>query len=241
MSPSSSSSTVALPQSKPVFDWLFVLAVASVVGIYIRAIYYTPLEALQGAAQKIYYLHVPSAVGAYIAVSITALSALIYLWLRDERADRMAEASAEVGLIFTTMVLITGPLWAHRIWGAWWAWWDLRLTLTLFLWFLIIGYLILRSAIEDPAMRARYSAVLAILAVLVIPFIHLSVYFQSAGLHPKPIVLQPEKPKLPGEMLTTFLLSMGAFSLLCVALIRARYRLGVDRDRLAILEAERGV
>ena len=114
MSPGSSSSTVALPESKPIFDWFFALAVASVVGIYIRAIYYTPLEALQGAAQKIYYLHVPSAVGAYIAVSITALSALIYLWLRDERADRLAEASAEVGLIFTTMVLITGPLWAHR-------------------------------------------------------------------------------------------------------------------------------
>ena len=241
MSPSSSSSTVALPESKPIFDWFFALAVASVVGIFIRAIYFTPLEALQGAAQKIYYVHVPSAVGAYIAVSITALSALTYLWLRDERADRMAEASAEVGLIFTTMVLITGPLWAHRIWGAWWAWWDLRLTLTLFLWFLIIGYLILRGAIEDPAMRARYSAVLAVLAVLVIPFIHLSVYFQSAGLHPKPIVLQPEKPKLPGEMLTTFLLSMCAFSLFCLALIRARYRLGVDRDRLAILEAERGL
>jgi heme exporter protein C len=240
MSPSASSSADALPESKPIFDWFFALAVLSVAGIYVRAIYFTPLEALQGAAQKIYYLHVPSAVGAYIAVSITALSALVYLWLKDERADRLAEASAEVGLIFTTMVLITGPLWAHRIWGAWWAWWDLRLTLTLFLWFLIIGYLILRGAIEDPAMRARYSAVLAVLAVLVIPFIHLSVYFQSAGLHPKPIVLQPEKPKLPGEMLTTFLLSMGAFSLLCLALIRARYRLGVDRDVLATLEAERG-
>ncbi len=90
-------------------------------------------------------------------------------------------------------------------------------------------------------MRARYSAVLAVLAALLIPFIHLSVYFSSAHLHPMPIVLQPEKPKLPGEMLTTFLLSMGAFTLLAIALIRGRYRLGLMRDTLAMLEAEGGV
>ena len=232
---------VAQPSTKPIFDWLFVLAVLSVVGIYIRAIYFTPLEAQQGAAQKIYYLHVPAAIGAYVAVSVAALSSLIYLWLRDERADRMAEASAEVGLVFTTIVLITGPLWAHQIWGAWWVWWDLRLTLTLFLWFLIIGYLVLRGAIEEPSMRGRYSAVVAVLAALLIPFIHLSVYFQSAGLHPKPVVLAPEKPKLPGEMLTTFLLSMAAFTLLAVALIRARYRMALDRDAAAALEHERGL
>lgn len=228
-------------EAKPVFDWFFGLAVLAIIGIYIRAIYFTPLEALQGAAQKIYYLHVPSAVAAYVAVGLCALASLVFLWLRDERADRMAEASAEVGLVFATLVLITGPLWAHRIWGTWWAWWDLRLTLTLFLWFVILGFLILRGAIEEPMMRARYSAVLAVLAALLIPFIHLSVYFSSAHLHPMPIVLQPEKPKLPPEMLMTFLLSMAAFTLLAVALIRARYQLGVDRDTLAALEAERGL
>jgi heme exporter protein C len=216
---------VAPAEARPVFDWFFWLAVAAVIGIYIRAIYFTPLEAAQGAAQKIYYIHVPSAIGAYLAVSITALASLIYLWLRDERADRLAEASAEVGLVFTTMVLITGPLWAHKIWNAWWVWWDLRLTLTLFLWFIIVGYLVLRGALEDPAMRGRYSAVLAVLAAL---------------LHPDPIVLKPSEPSLPREMLTTFLLAMGAFALLCVALIRARYRLGVQRDALAALDADRG-
>ena len=226
--------------AKPLFDWLFVVAVLAVVGVFVRAIWFTPLEAVLGAAQKIYYIHVPSAVSAYIAVVVMALSALVFIWLRDERADRLAEASGEVALLFTSMVLITGPLWAHKTWGAWWVWWDLRLTFSLFLWFVLIGYLILRGAIEDRAMRGRYSAVLAVLAALLIPFIHLSVYFSAARLHPMPVVLQPEKPKLPGEMLTTFLLAMAAFSLLCVSLIRARYRYGVERDAMLALEEERG-
>jgi heme exporter protein C len=225
--------------SKPIFDWFLVLSMLSIVGVYIRAIYFTPFDALQGAAQKIYYLHPPVAVAGYVAVGITALSAIMYLWLRDDRADRMAEASAEVGFVFITMVLITGPLWAHRIWGAWWVWWDLRLTLSLFLWFLILGYMILRGAIEEHSMRARYSAVLAVLAALLIPFIHFSVYWSAAKLHPMPIVLQPnEKPPLPSEMLITFLYAMAAFTLLCIALIRARYRYGGDRDALLALEEQ---
>jgi heme exporter protein C len=227
--------------AKPVFSWLFALAVLAVIGLYVRAIYFTPLEATQGAAQKIYYIHVPSAIAAYCAVSVTALASLIYLWLRDERADRLAEASAEVGLVFMSMVLITGPLWAHRIWNAWWVWWDLRLTLSLFLWFVIVGYLVLRGGIEDPAMRGRYSAVLAVLGALLIPFIHLSVYFSTAHMHPDPIVLQPSKPKLPPEMLMTFLIGVGAFLLLCVAMIQSRYRLGLLREAVAELDAERGL
>jgi len=235
------SGVLATGGTRRVFGGFFAVAVLAVVGLYVRAIYFTPLEAKQGAAQKIYYIHVPSAIGAYCAVSITALASIIYLWLRDVRADRLAEASAEVGLVFMTMVLITGPLWAHKIWNAWWVWWDLRLTLSLFLWFVIVGYLVLRGAIEEPAMRGRYSAVLAVLGALLIPFIHLSVYFSTAHMHPDPIVLQPSKPKLPSEMLMTFLLGIGSFLLLCLALIRSRYQLGVMRDELAELEAERGL
>lgn len=220
---------------RAIFDWFSAIAALAVVGIYIRAIYFTPVERLQGAAQKIYYLHVPAALGAYIAVGITALMSLVYLWLHDERSDRLAEAAAEVGLVFLTVVLTTGPLWGHRIWGAWWAWWDMRLTLTLFLWFIVAAYLVVRGGIEDRAMRARYSAVLAILAALLIPFIHLSVYLFQARLHPMPVVLKPDRPSLPPEMLTTFLLSFATFAVLCVALIRARYRVGVLRDLVAEL------
>src|SRR5206468_4276137 len=171
---------------------------------------------------------------AYLALGIVAIMSIVYLWLHDERADRLAESAGEVGLVFLTAVLTTGPLWGKPIWGTWWTW-DARLTLTLFLWFLTAGYLVLRGAIEDVGMRARYSAVLGILAALLIPFIHLSVYFFNT-LHPMPIVLKPAKPSLPNEMLVTFLLFVGAALLLCVALMRARYRYGVERDALRAIE-----
>ena len=219
---------------RPVFGWLFVAAVLLMAAVYVRAIFFTPLEAVQGAAQKIYYLHVPSAIDGYITVSLTALMSLVYLWLHDERADRLAEASAEVGLVFLSGVLVTGPLWARRIWGTWWTW-DPRLTLFLFLWFVVAAYLVMRGAIEDDGMRARYSAVLAVLGAILIPFIHLSVYLFRT-LHPMPIVLKPSQPSLPPEMLTTFLFSMASFVVLCISLIGARYRLGVMRDAVASQE-----
>jgi heme exporter protein C len=224
--------------ARPIFDWLFVVAVLAVAGAFIRAVFFTPIELLQGAAQKIYYVHVSAAISAYLALSIVALMSIVYLWLRDERADRLAESGGEVALMFLTVVLTSGPLWGKPIWGTWWTW-DARLTLTLFLWFLTAGYLVLRGAIEDVAMRARYSAVLGILAALLIPFIHLSVYFFNT-LHPKPIVLKPDKPSLPNEMLITFLLFVGACLLLCIALVRARYRYGLDRDAVRALDMDEG-
>jgi heme exporter protein C len=239
---SSARSTAAVGSDKvrPVFDWLIVVALLAVAAFYVRAIWFTPVELRQGDAQKIYYIHLSGVLGAYTAVTITAIMSLVALWLHDERADRLAEASAEVGLVFLTVVLTTGPIWGHTIWGTWWAWWEARLTLTLFLWFVIVAYLVLRGAIEDVAMRARYSAVLALLGALLIPFIHLSVYLFAARLHPMPVVLKPDRPSLSNEMLTTLLLALGVFFLLCIALMRARYRLGEQRELLAALEGEGG-
>jgi heme exporter protein C len=210
--------------------WLVVAGLA-VAAAYARVIWFTPAEATQGLAQKIYYLHLPAALNAYIAFGVVAVTSIVYLWLRDPRADRVAESSAEVGLLFTTVVLATGPIWAKPIWGAWWTW-DARLTLTLFLWFIYAGYLVLRGAIIEPEMRARYSAVLGILGALLIPFIHMSVYLFRT-LHPMPIVLKPDRPSLPSEMLQTLLFSFAAFFLLYLALLRERYRLAEERARLA--------
>ena len=222
--------------SSPRPDWLLIAAYLAVAGTMVRAIVFTPIEAIQGPAQKIFYVHAPSAfVALYVALPLVALAGALYLWLGDERLDRTAESSAEVGLVFTTVVLVTGPIWGRPVWGAWWTW-DARLTLTLFLWFVLVGYLILRGAIDDRGTRARYSAVLGILAVLLVPFIHLSVYLFRT-LHPQPIVLKPSAPSLPGEMLTTFLMAMGSFILLYLALMRARYRLAVVRDAVADLDA----
>ena len=121
-----------------------------VVGVYVRAIYFTPIEALQGAAQKIYYLHVPAALGAYIAVSITALASIVFLWLHDERADRLAEASAEVGLVFLTVVLTTGPIWGHAASGARGGRGGTCASRSrCFSGSSIVAYLVLRGAIED--------------------------------------------------------------------------------------------
>lgn len=205
------------------------LAAAAAVAItYIRAILWTPFEATQGPAQKILYMHAPAAWVAFLAFGLVGLASVLYLWLRDDRLDRIAESSAEVGVMFTTVVLVTGPLWGKPVWGTWWTW-DARLTLTLFLWFIYLAYIVLRGAVDDRAMRARYSAVLGILGALLIPFIHLSVYMFRT-LHPQPILLKPSAPSLPGEMLVTLLLAFASFTLLYVALLRARYRFAVERD-----------
>lgn len=220
--------TSAVRAPRPLFDWLLAVTVLAVAGAIVRITLFTPIEATQGAAQKIYYIHVPAAISAYAALTVAAGTSVMYLWLHDIRADRLAESAGEVALLFTSVVLTTGPIWGKPIWGAWWTW-DARLTLTLFLWFVTAAYLVLRGAIDDDAARARYSAVLAVLAACLIPFIHLSVYLFRT-LHPMPIVLKPDRPSLPPEMLMTFLLSLGAFLLLCLALIRARYRLSVIRS-----------
>lgn len=222
---------LADPSPRPIFDWLFALSVAGILAVVVRVVWFTPFEATQGAAQKIYYLHVPAALSAYLALFIVAIMSLVYLWLRDERSDRLAESAAEVALLFTTVVLTTGPLWGKPVWGTWWTW-DARLTLTLFLWFLTAAYTVLRGAVDEPIMRARYSAVLGVLAALLVPFIHLSVYMFRT-LHPAPIVLKPDRPSLPSEMLVTFVLGVAAFLFFCLMLIRARYRLAVLRAQAA--------
>ncbi|MEO8622603.1 MAG: cytochrome c biogenesis protein CcsA [bacterium] len=217
-------------------DWLLISGFAAVVAVYVRALAFTPPEATQGAAQRILYVHAPSAfVALYVAFALMAVSSLLYLGLKDEKLDRLAESSAEVGLAFTTVVLTTGPLWGKPIWGTWWTW-DARLTATLFLWFIILGYLVLRDAIEERGMRARYSAVLALLAALLIPFIHLSVYLFRT-MHPMPIVAKPSAPSMPPNMLITFTAAFCAFVLLYAGLVRARYRYATLRDLVADEEA----
>lgn len=214
---------------------LSIAAAIAVVAAYVRAIFFTPLEAIQGPAQKILYIHAPAAWVAFLGFGLVALTSALYLWLREDRLDRIAEASAEVGVVFTTVVLITGPLWGKPVWGTYWTW-DARLTLTLFLWFVYVAYMVLRGAIEDRSMRARYSAVVGILGALLIPFIHLSVYLFRT-LHPQPILMKPGAPSLPSEMLVTLLLAFASFTLLYVALLRVRYRYAVERDNARPAEA----
>src|SRR3712207_5655603 len=133
-------------------------------------------------------------------------------------------------------MLTTGPIWAKPIWGTWWTW-DARLTLTLFLFFLFVGYLALRAAVQDPGERARFSAVVGILGMLLVPFIHLSVYLFRT-LHPQPIVLKPSAPSLPPEMLRTLLISVAVFTLLYVGLVVTRYGLALAEEALELKDAD---
>ncbi len=203
-------------------------ALAGLAAVYVLALGFTPVEARQGMAQKIFYLHVPAAWSALIAFSLVGVTSALYLWLHDPRLDRFAAASAEVGVAFSAVMLTTGPIWAKPIWGTWWTW-DARLTLTLFLFFLFIGYLALRASVHDPAERARFSAVVGILGMLLVPFIHLSVYLFRT-LHPQPIVLKPSAPSLPPEMLRTLLVSTLVFTLLYVGLVTLRYALALAEE-----------
>jgi heme exporter protein C len=199
------------------------LSLVALAAIYYVAIWRTPTEASQGFAQKIFYLHVPAAWNALLVFSVVGIVSALYLWLKDARLDHFAAAAAEVGVVFSAVMLTTGPLWGKPVWGAWWQW-DARLTLTLFLFFLYVGYLSLRSALHDPAERARFSAVVAILGLVLVPFVHLSVYLFRT-IHPLPVVLKPSAPSLPGSMLEVLLVSLAVHTLLALGFIVARYGL----------------
>lgn len=206
--------------------------------VFVRAALFTPIESTQGPAQKIFYVHVPSAWASLLAFSVTGVLSLLYLRRRERKLDTIADASAEVGLVFGVVMLTTGPIWGKTIWGAWWAW-DAKLTSTLFLFLLFVGYKVLRGAVIDPETRARFSAVIGILALVLVPFIYSSVLLFRT-LHPDPPVLRAGAPTLPGAMLITLLLSVLVFSALYAGFLMLRYRLSVLRE-LREEEAANGI
>lgn len=215
---------------------LIILGLAAVASEFVRALMFTPEEARQGLAQKIFYVHVPAAWSAMVAFGLVGVASALYLWLEDPRLDRFAASSAEVGVAFGTIMLTTGPIWAKPIWGTWWTW-DMRLSMTLLLYLLFLGYLSLRSAIDDRNERARYSAVIGLMSLVLVPFIHITVYLFRT-LHPQPIVLKPSAPSLPPEMLITLLWGVGAASLLYFGFVTLRYGIGLAQE--AREDARRG-
>jgi len=206
------------------------LGLAGVMLVYWLSFFWVSTEAAQGVVQRIFYVHVPSAWTAFFAFGISAFCSAMYLWLRDERLDRAAVSAAEGGMIFATVMLTTGPLWGRIAWGTYWTW-EPRLTLTLLLWFIFLGYFMVRSSTENPEKGKRFAAVVAIVGALDIPFIHVSVlWFRS--LHPQPVVVRPtDGPALPGDMLTLLLTSLTAFTVLFLGLFMLRYALeGLRRE-----------
>lgn len=195
---------------------------------------YAPTEKVQGIAQRIFYFHVSSALTMSLAGFVVLVSSILYLWKNTQWWDSVASSSVEIGVLFCTLVLITGPIWARPIWGVWWTW-DPTLTLTLVLWLIYVAYLMLRADIQDDFRRARFAAVLGIAGGVDILLIHWSVR-KWRTLHPKPVVIQEGGTTgLPPEMMLTLLVCVVAFLLLFSYLLRERVSLAESRHDLEAL------
>ena len=170
---------------------------------------YAPSEATMGEVQRIFYIHVPSAWTAFLAYFLVFLGSVGYLLKRAGFADELAHAAAEVGFVFCTGVLVTGPLWAKPVWGIWWTW-DARLTSTFVLWLLFISYLMLRSYLINPARAALLAAVVGIVGFVDVPIVYMSIRWWRTQ-HPQPVIAGGEGAGIDPRMLLTLLVSWGAF------------------------------
>jgi len=188
----------------------FALMVAALYMVFV----YVPTERNSGIVQRIFYFHVPVAWVSFLAFFITFIASILYLWKRNVKWDAIACASAEIGVIFTTLVLITGPIWAKPAWGIWWTW-DARLTTSLVLWLIYIGYLLVRSLATDSIRGARYSAVIGIVGFLDVPIVFFTVNLWRTQ-HPTTIVFEGG---LTTSMLITLLVCVAAFTVLYVILV----------------------
>ena len=193
---------------------------------------YAPGDALQGPVQRIFYLHVSSAIAAYGCFAVVLVGGIIYLRTESPVADRFARAGALVGVVFTTVTLVMGMLWAKPIWGTFWTW-DARLTSTLVLWIIYAGYLLVRRLAEPGRQAARIAAVVGIFGFIDVPVVHFSVTWWRTQ-HPGPIVVNNA---LPAEMLATFLFTLACTLVLAAVLIAIRYRIETLLDaKLVIAE-----
>jgi heme exporter protein C len=207
---------------------LLALAALVVVGLFVA-----PPDDVQGDAQRLMYLHVPAAWLAYLAFGVTALGSALYLWPRTRSLvwDRVAGASAELGVIFTGLTLVLGSMWGRPVWGVWWAW-DARLVTTAVLFFLYLGYLALRRIPAALDVRAKRCAIAALIAFVDVPIVHFSVTWWRT-LHQEATVFNPElDAQIEGTMAVALWIGVLAFTLLYVYLLDLRYRLEViDEDR----------
>ncbi|MBV9412329.1 MAG: cytochrome c biogenesis protein CcsA [Acidimicrobiia bacterium] len=223
---------------------LGVASVASLALLAVMPLVITPPDVNQQDAVRLLYIHVPVATVMYIAFGITALGSVLYLWrrTRDRKWDLLAGASAEVGVVFTGLTLVTGSIWGRTTWGVWWTW-DARLTSTAVLFVLFLGYLALRRVGGDPEARAKRNSIAALAACIDLPIVHKSVEWWRT-LHQKSSLLDEETfmhPHIHGSMYWTTMLGIGAFILLFSWLLIHRYRLAKLEDRFEDEGLERAI
>ena len=193
---------------------------------------YAPTDALQGPVQRIFYFHAAAGLGAFACFAVVLVGGFVYLWRESTMADRLARAGALVGVVFTSVTLVMGMMWAKPIWGAYWTW-DARLTSTLVLWIIYAGYLLVRRLAEPGRQAARFAAVVGIFGFIDVPIVYFSVTWWRT-VHPSPIIVSNA---LPPEMLATFLFTMACTLVLAAVMIAIRYRIETLAD-LAVTSPE---
>jgi len=207
------------------------LLVSSVV--YAWAVVVAPIDSVQGVIQKILYVHPPLAYGAYLGFVFTAVGGGIYLWREREEWDRFAVAGAEVGIVFCTLMMVTGPIWARGTWGRWWSW-DPRLTVTMLLWFVYLAYLVLRSFTDPGPRTARFAAVYGIVGILLVPLNYYVIeIFDKRSMHPENL----ERGSLGAGMGFPFLMGNVTFFLAFLYLVSLRFEVETRRARAALAAA----
>ena len=220
---------------KRVFPILAVLTGVLLSYALYEALIAAPTEQTMGPVQRIFYYHVPSAWTAFILFFINFFASIVYLIWRANKADVVALVTAEVGVVFCTVVLVTGPIWARPVWGIWWTW-DLRLTLTLVLWLIYVSYLVLRR-FSSSGQTPLLAAVLAVFGALDVPLVYFSIWFFRTQ-HPQPVI--GGGGSIDPRMLHVLLINWLAFSCFAALVCWFRYRLEVmrrDMDETLALEA----
>ena len=200
------------------------------------ALFVAPTEKTMGTIQRIFYLHVSSAWTGLTAFFICFIANLMYVWRREPRWDWLGVSAAEVGLVFTTVVLVTGPIWAHPVWGIWWTW-DARLTSTFVLWLLYTSYLLLRTLVEEPVRRALFSALFGIFAFIDVPLVFGSIRWWRTQ-HPQPVVMGGTGSGLEPTMWYVLLFCWAAMLSLMALLLRARFEFEAVRGEADLVRRE---
>ena len=189
---------------------------------------YAPVEKTMGVVQKIFYIHVPAAFLAYLAFFITFIASIFYLYRKDSKWDTVAHCAVETGVIFCTIVLITGPIWAKPTWNVWWTW-DPRLTTTLILWFTYVAYLMLRRSVKENQ-RANLSAVFGIIGFINVPITFFSIRLWRS-IHP--VIITSRGLNMSWPMKLSLIITVIAFCFLFFSLLVSRIRLERLKMRVA--------
>ena len=210
--------------------FLPLITVLMVVNLFLIFMW-APTDAILGHVQRIFYFHVPIAWVAFLAFFIVFVSSILYLWTRSDRWDALAHSAAEIGVVFATLILITGAIWAKPVWGVWWTW-EPRLTTSLILWLMYVGYLMLRAYAPNRSQGATYAAVLGIIGFIDVPIVYFAVDWWRA-IHPESVVGPlAETGSLDSDMRAVLMFSLVTFTLLFAFLLKERVSLRTLEDSL---------